>query len=421
MGADAVMLGVALARATDAPGPRLPLGPRGAPPEAAPRPPRERRPGRRRSRRSCTARRRSPTAPRTSSGRCASRWRRPDTPTSRSSSASRSSSRRTARDDVRRPSQARRPPAEVFPPTLREVMLRPRWIALLALCLVVAGVFAWLGQWQLGRALQTDPTPARRDRGGAAARRRRPRPASTSPSRSSASASTVDGHVDARGLPHRRVPVQRRRRGVLGHRAAARRGRRGRTQRPISLAVAIGWAADRGRRARRRRPARIGMPPPPAPPTPARRSPVASSPTRDPCCRRAAPTRMTHDAHVAGRAARRSGTTSRALDVYRPYLASEEPPAAARRHLVAGARPKAPASTGSTSSTRSSGRCSPASRSTSGTASPATPGRGKSRSSKMPSRRQILTAAGRRGRAAGRLDTCPAPRNSPRSRRSAER
>lgn len=48
---------------------------------------------------------------------------------------------------------------EVFPPTLREVMLRPRWIALLLLCLVVAGVFAWLGQWQLGRAVVTDPTP----------------------------------------------------------------------------------------------------------------------------------------------------------------------------------------------------------------------------------------------------------------------
>ncbi|MEN2740473.1 SURF1 family cytochrome oxidase biogenesis protein [Microbacterium sp. X-17] len=44
---------------------------------------------------------------------------------------------------------------EVFPPTLREVMLRPRWIGMLLLCLVVAGVFAWLGQWQLGRALQT--------------------------------------------------------------------------------------------------------------------------------------------------------------------------------------------------------------------------------------------------------------------------
>ncbi|WP_091494323.1 SURF1 family protein [Microbacterium pygmaeum] len=38
-------------------------------------------------------------------------------------------------------------------------MLRGRWIAMLALCLVVAGVFAWLGQWQLGRAIDTDPTP----------------------------------------------------------------------------------------------------------------------------------------------------------------------------------------------------------------------------------------------------------------------
>ncbi|WP_344066967.1 SURF1 family protein [Microbacterium pumilum] len=38
-------------------------------------------------------------------------------------------------------------------------MLRPWWIGMLLLCLVVAGVFAWLGQWQLGRALQTSPTP----------------------------------------------------------------------------------------------------------------------------------------------------------------------------------------------------------------------------------------------------------------------
>lgn len=55
------------------------------------------------------------------------------------------------------PQTAGRPP--VFPPTLREVLLRPRWLGMLVLCLVVAGVFAWLGQWQLGRALQTDPTP----------------------------------------------------------------------------------------------------------------------------------------------------------------------------------------------------------------------------------------------------------------------
>jgi surfeit locus 1 family protein len=44
-----------------------------------------------------------------------------------------------------------------FPPTLREVMLRGRWIGMLLLCLVVAGVFAWLGQWQLGRAIDTNP------------------------------------------------------------------------------------------------------------------------------------------------------------------------------------------------------------------------------------------------------------------------
>lgn len=50
-------------------------------------------------------------------------------------------------------------PVEAFPPTLREVMLRPQWIGMLLLCLVVAGVFAWLGQWQVGRAIDTDPPP----------------------------------------------------------------------------------------------------------------------------------------------------------------------------------------------------------------------------------------------------------------------
>ena len=47
--------------------------------------------------------------------------------------------------------------APLFPPTLREVMLRGRWIGMLLFCLVVAGVFAWLGQWQLERAIETDP------------------------------------------------------------------------------------------------------------------------------------------------------------------------------------------------------------------------------------------------------------------------
>nr|WP_159501626.1 SURF1 family cytochrome oxidase biogenesis protein [Microbacterium sp. 18062] len=36
-------------------------------------------------------------------------------------------------------------------------MVRPRWIAMLLLCLVVAGIFAWLGQWQLARSIDTDP------------------------------------------------------------------------------------------------------------------------------------------------------------------------------------------------------------------------------------------------------------------------
>jgi cytochrome oxidase assembly protein ShyY1 len=52
------------------------------------------------------------------------------------------------------------PESLAFPPTLREVLLRPRWIALLLFALVVAGVFAWLGQWQLSSAIDTDPMPA---------------------------------------------------------------------------------------------------------------------------------------------------------------------------------------------------------------------------------------------------------------------
>lgn len=38
-------------------------------------------------------------------------------------------------------------------------MLRGRWIGVLLACLVVAGVFAFLGQWQLERAIDTEPPP----------------------------------------------------------------------------------------------------------------------------------------------------------------------------------------------------------------------------------------------------------------------
>lgn len=42
-------------------------------------------------------------------------------------------------------------------PTLGQVMRRPAWIGVLALCLVVAGIFAALCQWQLSRAVLSDP------------------------------------------------------------------------------------------------------------------------------------------------------------------------------------------------------------------------------------------------------------------------
>ena len=40
-------------------------------------------------------------------------------------------------------------------PTFARAALRPRWLALLAFALAVAAGFEWLGQWQLGRAVET--------------------------------------------------------------------------------------------------------------------------------------------------------------------------------------------------------------------------------------------------------------------------
>lgn len=39
-------------------------------------------------------------------------------------------------------------------PTFKEVATRPRWIGVLVLCIVVAAVFAVLGQWQIERAVE---------------------------------------------------------------------------------------------------------------------------------------------------------------------------------------------------------------------------------------------------------------------------
>ena len=111
---------------------------------------------------------------------------------------------------------------EEFPPTLREVMLRPRWIGLLVLCLIVAGVFAWLLQWQLARALAPDLIPEGATEevrpiteivepadyldGGRPARRR-------------------DRNLGSRRLPARHAAAERRHRGRVGDRPARGRGR----------------------------------------------------------------------------------------------------------------------------------------------------------------------------------------------------
>lgn len=49
---------------------------------------------------------------------------------------------------------ASRKPEYLGEPTLGQVMRRPQWILALLFALVVAAVFAWLGQWQMGNAIR---------------------------------------------------------------------------------------------------------------------------------------------------------------------------------------------------------------------------------------------------------------------------
>jgi cytochrome oxidase assembly protein ShyY1 len=129
---------------------------------------------------------------------------------------------------------------EVFPPTLREVMLRPRWLALLGLCLVVAGVFAWLGQWQLGRAIETDPRPP------GATEEVRPiaeviEPGAYLPEPFVGQRATVTGTW----VPGDFFIVESRfNEGVEGYWVTGQ-FRVAETETPTSIAVAIGWASTR--------------------------------------------------------------------------------------------------------------------------------------------------------------------------------
>ena len=47
------------------------------------------------------------------------------------------------------------PDGSALPDTMWQVARRPRWIAMLALALVIAGIFAWLGHWQIERSIES--------------------------------------------------------------------------------------------------------------------------------------------------------------------------------------------------------------------------------------------------------------------------
>ncbi len=319
MGAEAVMLGLALARATDAPGrgfhwgpeahhPRLPRGHRVAGAQVC-----LARGG------SSTALRPSQTAPRTSSGRSASRWRRPGTPTSRISSASRSWSRPTGTDDRGRGSRRPHPRrSRCLPADLREVMQRPRGSDAPALPRR-GGIFACLGSgsWAVPAALR-GRAPGRRS--SAADRRVSCSRGPTFPSRSwvrrcapergfrvtsssSPRASTTTyGASGSRGSCGLRMPRPVARGSPVSPRSRSLAPRKTRRRRPCGSSTPAARAnpvpclAD-GTRHHRRRPA-----PPP-------RSDPSVLTRMSPC----GPPRTWHDT---------SG-----LDVYRPYLTAADAPA----------------------------------------------------------------------------------------------
>ena len=270
---------------------------------------------------------------------------------------------------------------EVFPPTLREVMLRPWWIGMLVLCLVVAGVFAWLGQWQLGRALQTSPTP----------------PGATEEVQPIADV-TQPGEYLPDPLVGQKVAVSgwwvgedfvvvesRFNDGVEGYWVTGQLrladGEAGPDQLgPVSLSVALGWAPTRDA----------------ADAAASALETLVADSSGDPIeLTGRLDRRRGSGASTAGSGARHVdhdvvGSAARTLARRRAALGLPSVPGVGRAARPASPRsrrrlpPEGPASTGSTSSTRSNGPSSRASRSTSGTGSRATPGRKRSRTSRTP-------------------------------------
>ncbi|MFT4135958.1 SURF1 family cytochrome oxidase biogenesis protein [Microbacterium sp.] len=129
---------------------------------------------------------------------------------------------------------------EVFPPTLREVMLRPWWLGMLVFALAVAALFAWLGQWQLSRAVDTSAAPP------GATETVRPIADVVAPGEYLAGP-LVGQKVEVAGsfVPGDFLVVSSRfNDGVQGYWVTGQFRVAG-TETPTSLAVAVGWTDDR--------------------------------------------------------------------------------------------------------------------------------------------------------------------------------
>lgn len=136
------------------------------------------------------------------------------------------------------------PRSAAFAPTLREVMLRPWWLGMLAFALLVAAVFAWLGQWQLSRAVDTSPPPPGQTE------QVRPLADVTEPG-AYLPEPLVGQRVEVRGsfVPDDfEVVSSRFDRGEEGYWVTGQLRvdpESARSSDPTSLAVAVGWTADR--------------------------------------------------------------------------------------------------------------------------------------------------------------------------------
>ncbi|PPG38793.1 SURF1 family protein [Pseudoclavibacter sp. RFBA6] len=143
--------------------------------------------------------------------------------------------------------------AHPAPPSMGRVLVRPKWLGVLALALVVASVFAWLGRWQLesaflslehGRTVAQEATQPPVGLGELAQPQERVADAAVGRQ------VTFAGVVDARDFDVVAERLQGERLGywVIGHVAVTDDGAggSGAADEDPGLAVAVGWTDDEG-------------------------------------------------------------------------------------------------------------------------------------------------------------------------------